>query len=74
MQPYTWDIKFMRTNIIIDDNLMSLALKTSGLKTKKAVVEEALKLLVLVKQQAKLKTLQGKLFWEGNLDKLRTNR
>ncbi len=64
----------MRTNIIIDDNLMSLALKTSGLKTKKAVVEEALKLLVLFKQQAKLKTLQGKLFWDGNLDKLRTNR
>lgn len=64
----------MRTNIIIDDNLMSLALKTSGLKTKKAVVEEALKLLVLFKQQAKLKTLQGKLFWEGNLDKLRTTR
>lgn len=64
----------MRTNIIIDDNLMSLALKTSGLKTKKAVVEEALKLLVLLKQQTKLKTLQGKLVWEGNLDKLRTNR
>lgn len=64
----------MRTNIIIDDNLMRLALKTSGLKTKKAVVEEALKLLVLVKQQAKLKTLQGKLVWEENLDKLRTNK
>ena len=64
----------MRTNIIIDDNLMRLALKSSGLKTKKAVVEEALKLLVLFKQQAKLKTLQGKLLWEGNLDKLRTNR
>ena len=64
----------MRTNIIIDDNLMSLALKTSGLKTKKAVVEEALKLLVMLKQQAKLKTLRGKLNWEGNLDKLRTNR
>lgn len=74
MQPYTWDIKYMRTNIIIDDNLMNLALKISGLKTKKAVVEEALKLLVLVKQQAKLKTLQGKLVWKGNLDKLRTTR
>lgn len=53
---------------------MNLALKISGLKTKKAVVEEALKLLVLVKQQAKLKTLQGKLVWEGNLDKLRITR
>lgn len=64
----------MRTNIIIDDNLMNLALKTSGLKTKKAVVEEALKLLVLIKQQTKLKALRGKLNWEGNLDKLKTNR
>jgi len=39
----------MRTNIVIDDALMNLALKTTGLKTKKEVVEEALKLLLKVK-------------------------
>ena len=41
----------MRTNIVIDDKLMSVTFKTSGLKTKKEVVEEGLRLLVKVKDQ-----------------------
>ncbi len=61
----------MRTNIVIDDKLMSIALKTSGLSTKKEVVEEALRLLVRVKNQGKLKRLKGKIKWEGNLDEMR---
>jgi len=64
----------MRTNIVIDDTLMNRALKASGHKTKKEVVEEALKLLVRVRLQAKLKTLRGKLIWEGDLDKMRTDK
>ncbi len=64
----------MRTNIVIDDTLMNHALKLSGLKTKKEVVEEALKLLVQVRKQAKLKKLRGKLKWEGDLGKLRTDK
>ncbi|KAF0149355.1 MAG: hypothetical protein FD143_2744 [Ignavibacteria bacterium] len=66
--------KQMRTNIAIDDKLMKAALKTSGLLTKKDVVEEALKLLVQVKKQSKLKKLRGKLKWEGNLDEMRTKK
>lgn len=62
----------MRTNIAIDDKLMDTALKVSGLPTKKDVVEEALKLLVLVKKQSRLKKLRGKLKWEGNLEEFRT--
>jgi len=64
--------KQMRTNIAIDDKLMNAALKSSGLSTKKDVVEEALKLLVQVKKQSRLKKLRGKLKWEGNLDEMRT--
>jgi Arc/MetJ family transcription regulator len=64
----------MRTNIVIDDKLMNAALKTSGLLTKKDVVEEALKLLVQVKKQSRLKKLRGKLKWEGNLDEMRTTK
>jgi Arc/MetJ family transcription regulator len=64
----------MRTNIVIDDTLMNHALKLSGLKTKKEVVEEALKLLVQVRKQAKLKKLRGKLKWEGDLGKMRTDK
>lgn len=64
----------MRTNIVIDNKLMSAALKTSGLKTKKEVVEEALRLLVKVKNQNKLKKFRGKLRWEGDLNKIRQNK
>lgn len=45
----------MRTNIIIDDNLMSEAIKVTGYKTKKETVEEAFKLLITMKNQAKIK-------------------
>lgn len=71
---YTTKRKKMRTNIVIDDKLMSAALKTSGLNTKKEVVEEALKLLVKVKNQSKLRKLRGKLKWDGNLNDLRTDK
>jgi Arc/MetJ family transcription regulator len=64
----------MRTNIVIDDTLMNLALKTTGLKTKKEVVEEALKILLKVKKQSQLKSLRGKLNWEGDIDNMRTNK
>lgn len=61
----------MRTNIVIDDNLMNKALKLSGLETKKAVVEEALELYVKIKNQKKLKQFRGKLKWEGDIDDMR---
>jgi Arc/MetJ family transcription regulator len=63
----------MRTNIVIDDKLMDLAFKTTGLKTKKAVVEEGLKALIKIQQQKTLKSFRGKLHWEGNIEKMRTN-
>ena len=61
----------MRINIVIDEKLMSTALKISGLNTKKEVVEEALRLLVKVKNQSKLRKLRGKLKWEGDLNEMR---
>ena len=36
----------MRTNIDIDDRLMAQAMRASGRPTKRAVVEEALELLI----------------------------
>lgn len=61
----------MRTNIVIDDKLMESALKASGLATKKAVVEQGLKLLIKRNQQQGIRKLRGKLKWEGDLDELR---
>jgi len=64
----------MRTNIDIDDELIQKALAATGLRTKKAVVEEALQLLVRLKDQEKLKDLRGKIHWEGDLDEMRRDR
>lgn len=61
----------MRTNIEIDDKLMADAQRLSGLPTKKAVVEEALRLLVRIKNQQSIRELRGKVRWEGDLDAMR---
>jgi len=55
----------MRTNIVIDDKLMSEAARLSRLKTKKAVVEEGLKLLIRIKKQDQIRKLKGKLKWDS---------
>jgi Arc/MetJ family transcription regulator len=64
----------LRTNIDINDELMAEALRRSGLQTKKAVVEEALRLLVELRQHEDLRALRGKIHWEGNLDEMREGR
>lgn len=64
----------MRTNIDIDDELLSQAMAAAGLSTKRATVEEGLRLLVRVREQAKaLAELRG-LGWEGDLDEIRQGR
>jgi Arc/MetJ family transcription regulator len=64
----------MRTNIVIDDELIEQAMELSGLPTKKAAVEAGLKLLVQVKGQAEVRRLRGKIKWEGALEISRSGR
>jgi Arc/MetJ family transcription regulator len=61
----------MRTNIVIDDKLMTDALKTTGLSTKKEAVEQGLRLLIQRNKQQAIRKLRGKLRWEGDLDEMR---
>ena len=61
----------MRTNIHIDDSLMSDAQRLSGAKTKKEAVEQGLKLLVQMHQQQSIRQLRGKLQWDSNLEQMR---
>ncbi|MCB0806247.1 MAG: type II toxin-antitoxin system VapB family antitoxin [Bacteroidales bacterium] len=63
----------MRTNIVINDELMTRAMELSKGKTKKAIVEEALQLMIRIKEQLKIRNLKGKLNWEGDIDQLRTD-
>jgi Arc/MetJ family transcription regulator len=64
----------MRTNVVIDDELMESALNASGMKTKKDAIEEGLKLLVKMKYQERIKNFRGKLKWTGNLDEMRLDK
>lgn len=63
----------MRTNIVIDEDLMQEAMALTGVKTKKAAVETGLRLLVQIKKQERLKSLRGKLHWDGDLDAMRAD-
>lgn len=64
----------MRTNIVIDDKLMKDALRATGAKTKREVVEQGLKTLVDLRKQEQARQLRGKIGWEGNLDNMRADR
>jgi Arc/MetJ family transcription regulator len=64
----------MRTNIVIDNSLMQRAMKATGFSTKKAVMEEGLRMLIKVKGQESLRRVRGKIKWEGNLGAMREGR
>jgi Arc/MetJ family transcription regulator len=64
----------MRTNIEIDDRLMQKAQRLSGLRTKRAVVEAGLQILVRLKEQEEILGLAGKVRWQGDLDQSREGR
>ena len=64
----------MRTNIEIDDELIEEAQRLSGLKTKRAVIDAALRMFVRVQHQKDVLQLAGKVKWEGDLDTMREDR
>ncbi len=64
----------MRTNIVINDKLMREALKATGLRTKRAAVEEGLRTLLRLRRQSEIRRARGKLKWKGDLDDMRADR
>ena len=63
----------MRTNIVIDDELMIDVLQVTGLKTKREAVELGLKTLIRLKNQEEIKQFKGKLKWDDDLERMRTD-
>lgn len=64
----------MRINIEIDDALMKKALKVSGHATNKQTVEEALRLMIRLRQQREIDAAFGRYRWRGGLDRSRRGR
>jgi Arc/MetJ family transcription regulator len=64
----------MRTNIEIDTDLMNQVLKRTGLPSKRAAVDAALRLMLRLERQKDILALAGKVHWEGDLDESRQGR
>ena len=61
----------MRSNIVIDDQLMREAMQVSGARTKREAVEIGLRTLVKLEQQKRIKAFRGRLAWDGDLEAMR---
>jgi Arc/MetJ family transcription regulator len=64
----------MRTNIVLDDKLVDKAMKYTGIKTKKDLVNFALRELLDRMERKNILLLEGKLCWEGDLGDMRKDR
>ena len=64
----------MRTNIVLDDELITEAQKLTSLPTKKAVVDEALRTLIRLKKQETILSLRSKIHWREDLNSSRIGR
>jgi Arc/MetJ family transcription regulator len=63
----------MRTNIVIDDDLMADAMRATGVRTKREAVELGLRTLLRLRRQDAIRSLRGQLPWSGDLDQMRTD-
>ena len=64
----------MRTNIVIDDELMNEALRVTGLKSKREAIELGLRTLLRIRKQEEIRQFRGKFDWQEDLDKMRTDQ
>ena len=64
----------MRTNVVLDETLVERAKALTGIKTTRALIDEALRLLVQLREQGEVRDLRGRLRWEGDLAALRESR
>ena len=58
----------MATNLALDDNLLALAQKVGGMKTKKDTVNSALKEFIERRRQEEILGLFGTIEWDNAYD------
>ena len=63
-----------RTNVVLDDKVVDACMKATGIKTRKALIDHALRELLRHENQKKILQLKGKVHWEGNLVEWRQAR
>ena len=61
----------MRTNVVISDGLLAGAMRATGAKTKREVVDLGPASLIRLKKQEEIRQLRGKLRWVGDPERMR---
>lgn len=67
------DNETTRTNIVLDTQLVDAGLRLTGIKTRRELVDLALRELVRHERQKRLLALKGRIDWNGDLDTMRTD-
>jgi Arc/MetJ family transcription regulator len=63
-----------RTNVVLDGKLVREAMELTGISTKRALIDEALRMLIRIRKQEQIRELFGTVEWEGDLDAMREGR
>jgi Arc/MetJ family transcription regulator len=63
-----------RTNVVLDEDLVESGLEITGLKSRRALIDYALRELLRREAQRKILELKGKVHWEGDLSAMRQKR
>jgi len=60
-----------RTNVVLDDALVEKCRKATGISTRRALIDHALRELLRHRQQRQVLALKGKIDWSGDLKEWR---
>ncbi len=63
-----------RTNVVLDDTLVSKCQKATGIETKRGLIDHALHELLRHANQKKLLELKGNIEWDGDVSAWRKGR
>ena len=63
-----------RTNVVLDEELVEAGLEITGLKSRRALIDYALRELLRRESQRKIFEHKGKVHWEGDLSSMRQRR
>ena len=63
----------MTEQIVVESEILTEALKLTNSSDKRAVVNEALKVLIQMRRQQSIRELRGRLNWDGDLEAMRSD-
>jgi Arc/MetJ family transcription regulator len=63
-----------RTNVVLDENLVEAGMEMTGLKSRRALIDYALRELLRRESQKKVLELKGTVHWEDDLSSMRRKR